>query len=59
MDVEAEIQVVLCLNVFKLLEAFGIELLFRGPIRQVKIKISSKSMEPVVLISSSIGESEG
>ena len=43
------------------LEVFGTELLFHShrPIRQVKIKISSKSMFPVVLISSSTGESEG
>ena len=34
-------------------------LLFHRPIRRVKIKISSKSVGPVVLISSSIGEFEG
>ena len=40
-------------------EVFGTELLFHRPIRRVKIKISSKSVLPVVLISSSTGESEG
>ena len=40
----------------KLLEVLGTELLFHRQIRLVKI--SSKSVGPVVLISSSIGESE-
>ena len=52
---EAEIQAAWFLNVFKLLEVFDTELLFR----RVKIKISSKSVLPVVLISSSTGQSEG
>ena len=59
MDMEAEIRAAWCLNVFKLLDVFGTELLFHRPIRQVKITISSKSVLPVVLISSSTGESEG
>ena len=59
MDMEAEIRAAWSLNVFKLLEVFGTELLFHRPIRRVKSKISSKSVGPVVLISSSIGESEG
>ena len=56
---EAKIQAVWCLNVLKILEVFGIELLFHRPIRSVKTKFSSKPMRPVVLISSSIGESDG
>ena len=59
MDMEAEIRAAWFLNVFKLLEVFGTELLFHRPIRRVKIKIPSKSVLPVVLISSSTGESEG
>ena len=59
MDMEAKIRAAWSLNVFKLLEVLGIELLFHRPIRRVKIKISSKSVGPVVLIFFSIGESEG
>ena len=59
MDMEAEIRAAWCLNVFKLLEVFGTELLFHRPIRRVKIRMSLKSVLPVVLISSSSGESEG
>ena len=47
------------LNLFAIREVFGIDLLFHRPIRRVKIKISSKSVGPVVLISSSMGESNG
>ena len=59
MDMEAEIRAAWCLNVFKLLEVLGTELLFHRSIRWVKIKISSKSVGPVVLTSSSIGECKG
>ena len=60
MDVEASIREAWCLTVFKLLEIFSTELLFHRLIRRVKIKLSSKSVGPVVLISSnSICESEG
>ena len=47
------------MTVFKLLEVFGAELLFHRLIFRVKIKLSSKSVGPVVLITSSICESEG
>ena len=56
---KAEIRAAWCPNVFRLVEVFGTELLFHRPIRRIKIKISSKSVLPVVLISSSTGESEG
>ena len=52
MDMEAKIQVAWCLNLFKICEVFGVLLFHR-----VKIKIPSESMGPVVLISSSLGES--
>ena len=45
--------------IFRLLEVFGTELLFHRLIQLVKIKLSSTSVGPAVLISSSICESEG
>ena len=57
MDMEAKIGTVWGLNLFKIHEASGTDLLFHMPIQWVKIKISSKFEEPVVLrvIPSSIG----
>ena len=48
-----------CLNFLKTREASRTDLLFHRSIRGVKVKLSSKSVGPVVLISSSIGESDG
>ena len=50
MDMEAKIQAVWCLNLFKIHQASHTDLLFHRPIPQVKIKISSKSVGPVVVL---------
>ena len=59
MDMEAKIRVKWCLNLFKIREVYGIDMFFHRPIQRVKVKISLKSVGPVVLISLSIGESGG
>ena len=59
MYMEAKIRGVWCLNLFKIREVFGMELLFHKPIRQVKIKMLSKSVGPVVLMPSNpIGQNQ-